>query len=249
MTEKRMPPEAELTRLADGTLPGDREAELRAEVRDAPQLAAALAEQEHAVRLLQSVDEPAPARLQARVAGHRRVAARRRRLGQALALPVATALAVLIAGVVVLVGGGAGAPTVPQTARLALSAATLPGPAVDPANPYLLGLRGAGIPFPNWGASTGYAPAGARRDRLAGRTVTTVFYRGPTGRRVGYAIVSGPPLADVRGRRVTAGAVHFTLARTGAGRLITWVQSGHTCVVASRTVTYGRLLALVGSGG
>jgi hypothetical protein len=79
---------------------------------------------------------------------------------------------------------------------------------------------------------------------VGGRKVTTVFYTGRTGKRIGYAITDGAPLSGARGTSVTRYGVRFTLQRSGPARLISWVRSGHTCVIAGRTVSYRALLAL-----
>lgn len=245
MTDQPTPPEAELTRLADGSLPADREAQLRAQVGDSGALADALAEQERAVALMRMVDEPAPASLRASVDAltdgpGARGAIRRRRRWRLLALPAATALAVIVAAVVIVVGGAGSSPTLPQATHLALSAATLPAPAVDPAHPSLLRMTADGITFANW---PGWRPVGARVDVVAGRRIVTVFYRAPNGAHVGYAIVSPPPLE--RDDEYHRGyAVSYTLGHQGAARLVTWVQDGHTCVIAGRNVTYQMLLRL-----
>jgi hypothetical protein len=258
MTDELNPAEAELAQLADGSLPEPRRAELRAQVKGSPELTAALAEQERAVMMLRALDQPAPAALRARVdeltgaggtarrplVGWRRPLVRWRR---ALLLPGATALAVVVAAVVIVAGGGSGGPTVPQTAGLALAAATLPAPAVNPADARELKLTGAGIPFPNYGGAGEWTVTGARTDRLDGRTVTTVFYSDRAGDKVGYAIASGAPLAGVPGNTVRIYGTTFTLARRGSARLITWVRSGHTCVIAGRAVSYRTLRELAGA--
>jgi hypothetical protein len=246
MTDELKAPEGELTRLADGTLPADRQADVRARIDQSPELTAALAEQERAVTMLRALDEPAPAALRARVSeltgpAPPRSAPRWRR---ALVLPGATAIAAAVAAVVILVSGGAGAPTVPAAARIALASATLPAPAVDPNQSTNLMLSAAGIPFPAWGPENGWTAAGARTDRVGGRKVTTVFYIGRTGKRIGYAITDGAPLSGARGTSVARYGVRFTLQRSGPARLISWVRSGHTCVIAGRTVSYRALLAL-----
>jgi hypothetical protein len=248
MTDNRSnPPEVELARLADGSLPADRQAELRAQVQKSPELAARLAEQERAVTLLRAFDEPAPAALHARIneltgAGsqHRRASRWRR----ALVIPGATAVAVATALVVVVLGGS-GAPTIPQTARLALAAATLPPPRADGSHAHLLRWQSAGIPFPDWGSDIGWKTTGARVDNIDGRQIKTVFYVGHHGQRIGYAIASGAPLSGVTGGSiVTRYGVPFTLARQGSSRLVTWVHAGHTCVIAGRSVSFVMLLAL-----
>lgn len=252
MSEQPHPSEAELARLADGSLPAERAAELRARVRRSPELTAALAEQERAVALMRSVDERAPESLHARVAqlamqpGATGTRPGRDRLRRALVLPGLTAVAVIAAAVIILIGGNqVGAPTVTQTAGLALSSATRPAPAVDPADPYRLKLTAGGITFPNWTDTSGFRPIGVRHDTIGGRSVTTVFY-GRDGSRVGYAIVSGRAVHDIGGAdTLTVRGVRFTLARQGTGYLITWVQSGHTCVLASHQMTPRALVRLV----
>jgi hypothetical protein len=238
-------PEGDLTRLADGTLPADREADLLAQIRQSPELTAALAEQERAVTMLRSVDEPAPAALRARLELTGTTASRRGpRWRRMLVLPGATAIAAAAAAVVILVTGGTAAPTVPVAARLALASATLPAPAVNPSESDNLTLTAAGIPFPAWGARRGWTVSGARTDKVDGRHITTVFYTGRHGGRIGYAITDGTPLSGVHGDTVTRYGVRFTLQQSGPARLITWVRSGHTCVIAGRSVSYRTLLAL-----
>jgi hypothetical protein len=247
--EDENPREAELARLADRTLPAEREAELRAEVQRSPELTARLAEQERAVTLLRALDQPAPAALHARInelTGAGRPRRRAPRWRRVLVLPGATAVAVAVALVVIVLGGST-APTVPQTARLALAAATLPAPGVDGADTSLLTLKSAGIPFPNWGldVATRWKTTGARADTVDGRQIKTVFYVGHHGERIGYAIASGAPLSGVTGgSTVMRYGVAFTLAHQGSSRLITWVRGGHTCVIAGRSVSFGTLLAL-----
>lgn len=250
------PSEAELARLADGSLPAERAAELYAQVRRSPELAAALAEQERAMTIVRSVDERAPESLHARVAqvamhgGLTGTRPGRERLRRALVVPGLTAVAVVAAAVIILIGGNqVGAPTITQTAGLALSSATLPAPDVDPTNVYRLNLTAGGITFPNWADTRGFHAVGSRRDTIGGRTVTTVFYA-RDGVRVGYAIVSGRALAGITGAsRLRVRGVRFTLARQGSGYLITWVQAGRTCVVASRQMTPRALAGLVADHG
>lgn len=276
MTDERNPPEAELARLADGSLPGPREAELRAQVKASPELTAALAEQERAVAMLRALDQPAPASLRARVeeltgagagagavadagagaggtggVGARGRPARRRlmRWPPVLVLPGVTALAVAVAAVVILAGGSTSAPTVPQAARLALASATLPAPGVDSADHDQLDVSAAGIPFPNWATTSRWTTSGARRDRVGGRTVTTVYYRDPNGTEVGYAISSGAPLAGAHGTAVRRYGATFTLQHIGGANFITWTRAGHTCVIAGNSVPYATLLRLAGADG
>lgn len=250
MTDQSQLPEAELAALADGSLPADQRAQLRARIEASPELASALTEQERAVTMLRALDEPAPAALRARVRemtdGAAQTARPRRawRWRRSLFVPVTTALAVAVAALVVLLGsGGSSAPTVPQTAHLALAAATSPAPPEDPAHSGLLRLRVGGIAFPYYGRTAGWQATGVRADTVGGRRIVTVFYMA-RGHRVGYAIVSGTPLAVSGGKVITGGGVSYRLARAGAASLITWRQGGHTCVIAGHRVSPSTLLAL-----
>ena len=250
MTDQSQLPEAELAALADGSLPADQRAQLRARIEASPELAAALGEQERAVRMLRALDEPAPAALRARVQeltdgaaptrGRRRAARWRR----SLFVPAATALAVAVAALVVLLSSsGSSAPTVSQTAHLALAAATLPAPAEDTAHRDRLRLRVGGISFPYYGRTSSWEATGARTDTVGGRRVVTVFYTAH-GHRVGYAIVSGAPIPAGGGTLVTRGDVSFWLQHVHGAQLITWRQAGHTCVIAGRRVNPRTLLSL-----
>jgi anti-sigma factor RsiW len=250
MTDQSQLPEAELAALADGSLPADRRAQLRAQIEASPELASALTEQERAVTMLRALDEPAPAALRARVRemtdGAERNAGPRRawRWRRSLFVPAATALAVAVAALIVLLGsGGSSAPTVPQTAHLALAAATAPAPAEDPAHSGQLRLRVGGIAFPYYGHSAGWEATGVRTDAIGGRRIVTVFYM-EQGHRVGYAIVSGAPLAVGGGKVIMEGGVSYRVQHTGSALLITWRQGGHTCVIAGQRVNSATLLAL-----
>lgn len=238
-----------LTRLADGTLPADEAAPLRAEIERSPQLAAELARQQRAVTMLRALDTPAPASLRARVDAAPTGAARtpRRRGRSSFWLrPSLPALVILaIAAVIALTNGAPSGPaTIPQTARLALAASTRPAPATDPSSPGRLLIANAGISFPAWRSAAGWHASGARIDSLAGRRVVTVFYTAAGGARIGYGIVSGMPLHAVSGQTVMRYGVWFTLARLDGENLITWQRSGHTCVIAGRSVGYTMLLSL-----
>jgi hypothetical protein len=251
MTDERTHPEGELTRLADGSLPADQQAELLDQIRQSPELTAALAEQKRAVTMLRALDEPAPAALRAHVdeltgatAGGSTSSRRAPRWRRAFVLPGATAIAAAVAAVVILVSGGTTPPTVPVATRFALASATLPAPAVDPNQAKNLALSAAGIPFPAWGPQKGWTADGARTDTVEGRRITTVFYKGRNGGRIGYAITNGAPLTGVHGQTVSHDGVRFTLQRSDGASVISWVRSGHTCVIAGRSVSDAALLHL-----
>jgi hypothetical protein len=246
MTDEPMFPEAELARLADGSLPAPRQSELRAMVDGSPELAGALAEQQRAVTLLRALDEPAPDSLRARLDELTRPEpgvrpALRRRF---FALPAATVLAIAVAALVIVLQGAPATPTVPQTVRFALAASTMPSPSEAGSHSDLLSLRVDGIPFPYYGRTLRWNTAGSRTDTLGGRRVVTVFYTAPGGGRVGYAIVSGSALPATAGTTVDRDGIRFTLRQVGSARLVTFLRSGHTCVIAGRWATYPTLLKL-----
>ncbi len=252
MTDEPQFPETELARLADGSLSASRQAELRAEVKRSPELARALFEQERAFAMLRSAEVTAPDSLRMRVEDLARAAAapRRRphfRFGGALPQAAALAAVAAVAALVIVLragGGAAGGPSLRQTARLALASATMPAPSEASTKTPSLDVSAAGIPFPYWERSVGWRASGARVEKLSGRRIITVFYNGPKGDRVGYAIVPGAPVPVRGGFRVTRDGVAFRLLSDGSVRLVTWLRSGHTCVIAGRAVSDRTLLRL-----
>ena len=113
-------------------------------------------------------------------------------------------------------------PPIPQTARLALAASTMPAPAQDAAHPGLLRLRVDGLAFPYYGRSAGWEATGARTDTLGGRRVLTVFYTVHGADRVGYSIVSGQPAQGQRrhgGQTAMASPTRCSGRRRAAGDL------------------------------
>jgi hypothetical protein len=183
--------------------------------------------------LLRAVEVPAPAGLtQAIVA---RNAPRRSWRVPAFALSFATACAAAV--VAFLVAGGPSAPTVVSAARVALAAPVAAAPAT-------LTATGTSIRFPNWSAR-GWPAAGVRHDSVGGRSLTTEFYRSYDAGTLGYTISSGAPLRWGAGRvrAEVSGEVYELISSDGA-RIVTWVQGGHTCILASRTASPRAMLAL-----
>ena len=201
-----------------------------------PDLDRALADQERMRALLRAVEAPAPAALHQRIAelAAPRPVRRRRRYRPALALAGGFALGIVL----VFAFGGASEP--PSAVRISTVALERPtGPA-----PRTLIAAGTTIVFPHW-SSRGWPSRGVRRDRVGGRSVTTEFYSSYPDGTVGYAIVAGTPLPwGASGRIVTRGGRRYLLARYGGAQIVTWVQDGHTCVLASRSAPAAMLLAL-----
>jgi hypothetical protein len=145
---------------------------------------------------------------------------------------------------VLLIGNAGSAPTLHQTAQVALASSTLPAPPENGRNPEALDVKVDGIPFPNWGGRTGWPAVGRRADTVGGRRIVTVFYRAHNGTRIGYAIVPGSPVAVKSGRTLTHSGERYTLFNVGRARAITWRRDGHTCVIAGRGVNDRTLVAL-----
>jgi hypothetical protein len=236
--------QAELAALADGTLPAARRAELLA--RASPAQRESLERQRAAlasVRALEVVH--APAALRGSIEGSIGAAPQRvRRRAARLRLAGAGALAAAVVLVLAFGGGGAHTPTALEATRVALEPATAASPAEDPHDRALLAISVEGLPFPYWGGARGWPTAGARTDRLDGRTITTIFYAAG-GRRIGYAIVAGTPLAlPSAGAVVDRGGVRFHVLDAAGATVVTWRAAGHTCILAARGVPAHTLLEL-----
>jgi hypothetical protein len=224
---------ADLARLADGTLPARRRAELEARVAASPHLRAGLEAQRRAVALVRGAGGEAPAGLRARLQDARRAAApraRRWRIGLGAGL-AAAATGTALALVLTLPGDVPGGPTVVQAAQVASRPPQGPAPRHLSADPSRLNVAVDGIAFPNWDYRLHWPAVGRRTDLIHGRRVTTVYYRrGP--RVVGYAIIAGkrvpPPVAT---SPVIQGHTVYRHFRAGNRTVVTWVRDGHTCVL------------------
>ncbi len=204
----------------------------------------------------------AEARL-ARVDGGERMLERQRRVGRALRLgsppaaetsgarraprwrPAAVALAgaagaVVLAVLAISLPGGA--PVVADVTRLSMLPAEAPAPAGGGTT-----LRADldGVRFPDPSRRFGWRAEGVRSDRLKGRDTRTVFYA-HTIHRIGYTIVSGPPLQTPDGAtRVRRAGVEIALYRDAAGHdVAVFERDGHTCVLAGHVMHRDTLVKL-----
>jgi anti-sigma factor RsiW len=235
---------ADLARLADGTLPPDRRAEVEARVAASPQLSSILERQGVALDALHgTADTGAPARLRAQVdrrRGARRAAGSGRTravIGGAIA-----ATAVALALILAVSGALSGDPSVGDTAALAQKPATGAAPSGVPGTPQLLRADVDDVRFPNYAAKFGWKPVGVRTDKPSGRSATTVYYA-KGSRTIAYTIVSGDPLDPPGAARVTErGGVEYRTFRHDGRTAVTWERGGHTCVLSG---TAGRPMELV----
>jgi hypothetical protein len=156
-------------------------------------------------------------------------------------------VAVAAALVIVLAGGGSSSLSVRQASALTLRAATMPAPSENPRARGALMENVDGVTFPYWTGRFGWRASGARSDAIDGRTVRTVFYTDPHGRRIGYAIVSGTPAPAAHGGVVVwrHGTPFRVLSEDGVTSVV-WLRSGRLCVMSGRGVSSSKLLALAG---
>jgi hypothetical protein len=207
---------------------------------------------------VRSIDARAPAELHRRVGllisahaqdpDRRAVPARagRSSLGLGLAGALAVAGVVAVALAIGLSGSSGGAPTLTlrQASALTLSAPTAPAPAESQSDGAHLTAAVDGVPFPYWEDHFGWRSTGTRSARIAGRSVTTVFYENG-GRRLGYAIVAGTPAPRLGGGTVAWRAgVPYRLISNGEAHIISWLRDGHLCVLSARGVDSATLLRL-----
>jgi anti-sigma factor RsiW len=241
-TRKSEPREEELAALADGSLPPERRPEVEAMIARSPELALRLEEQRRAVDLVRGAAATieAPAGLRTRVERDRPArtarAPRTRRRVWAAGLAGAAVAAVALALVLTLPGNVPGAPSVAEAAVLTTRPPTEPAPPPKPGTPTLLARAVDGVPYPNWTAKFGWKAVGSRVDTLDGRRATTVYYA-KNGRRIGYTIFAGSPLD------VPEDAVHVVREGTDLSLLtvdgrpvVTWLRSGHTCILSGADV-------------
>jgi anti-sigma factor RsiW len=241
---------ADLARLADGTLPADRRAEVEARVAASPRLSSIVARQGIALEALRGTTEiGAPARLRADVERRRGAVRERRGGGRRLAIgrslaAVAAVAAVGLALILVLPSGFSGGPSVADAASLAEKPPTQPAPRAVPGTPALLRAEVDDVPFPNYAAKFGWKSAGAREDDPSGREATTVHYR-KGARTIQYTIVSGDALDPPSDARTTTRAgVEYRSFRHDGRTVVTWERDGHTCVLSAKAVRPAELLAL-----
>ena len=237
---------AELSALADGTLPADRRAQVEARIAASPELRELFERQRRAVLAAQTLaagEVPEP--LRTAVEAHRRAVgshARSRRLVPRIALAGAAAAAAAAIAAILLTGGP-GAPTVADAARLATQAPTGPAPpsAGKPGTRLAIGVEG--VPFPDLARFAGWEAEGVRRGRIDGREATVVFYR-RDGRRLGYVIVAGAGLDRPKETQTTSiRRVEYQTLRLDGRLAVTWRRGGHTCVLLGQA-TRGELLKL-----
>jgi hypothetical protein len=239
------PSERDLAALADGSLSPEERMRVERAVAASPELQSELRLQQRALQAVGvTASERAPASLRAQVARAAEAPPRRSRPFRVLAGTGVAAVAATVALVIVLVGGPAGSPTVADASAFGARTPVSPVSKAADGSPTLGVPRVAGLRFPDWQDHFGWRPVGARKDRLDGRTTATVFYR--HGRQlIAYTIVDGRPLGvgSPSSTKLRDGVVLRALG-VGPRRVVTWVRSGHTCVLSATTTDTATLLKL-----
>lgn len=166
-------------------------------------------------------------------------------LGPRLAAGGAIAAVVVALAIVVGLSGGSSTLSVRDASALTLRQATGGPPAESSSDRRELTAAVDGVSFPYWGGHFGWRSTGSRTDHLDGRTVTTIFYANPRGRRVGYAIVAGTAPAQMSGGVVSMrDGTPYRLLTVNGTAVVSWLRAGHLCVVSGRGVDGATLLAL-----
>ena len=246
---------AELSALADGTLPAERRAAVEARVAASPELQELLERQRQSVAATSLLaDDPMPDSLRAGLRPDEQAAPRRQRgrAGWRLApgLALGTAVAAVVVALVVALSGGPGGPSVADAARFAALPPNGPAPARALGSHTQLAVGVEGVTFPDFLRSHGWRATGVRRGQVGERDATAVFYaKGP--RRVVYVIVAGSALPQPSGAtRSTLGGVDYRSLEIEGRPAVTWRRGGRTCVLIGQAspAELIRLAAWQGNG-
>jgi hypothetical protein len=234
---------AELTALADGSLPAARREDVKRQIEASDELRVLFGREQRAVEMLRRAREQdrAPDSLRQRIAARRPTATQRvawRPVVPGLGLAAAVAILVVILSAT---SGPSGGPSVAQAAAVAARGPVAAAPGPDPTHPmYALAQTVGELYFPNWQRPFGAKATGVRSDRVGGRKAVTVYYS-LAGRDIAYTIVASPALRQPRARAVRVGSIQVRALKLGARTTITWRRDGHTCILASRNISVRRL--------
>jgi hypothetical protein len=177
----------------------------------------------------------------------RRVAAPARAYGLRPRLTALGAIAAAVIAFAIVIGTSGSSPTlsVHDAAASTLRTATSGPPPESASHHAELAASVDGVTFPYWGAHFNWRATGKRTDTIDGRQVTTVFYAGSQGRRVGYAIVGGSARTQLSGGVVSRrDGVPYRLLTVNGVPVVAWMREGHLCVVSGRGVAGATLLRL-----
>jgi hypothetical protein len=232
----------DLSALADGSLDPRRRQAVERWIADSPHRRSLYERERATVEMLRdAAAEHAPARLRMQVVSLRAGRAARARRARGYAALTGALAAAAAALTLLLPGGTPGSPSVSEAAQLALRGPTTRAPVPDPTDPRIkLDQRLEGLYFPNWSGTLGWRPVGARRDRLDGRPVVTVYYE-RQGLSVAYTIVGAPALAHPAAPVTQLARVALQVLGVRGRTVVTWRRADHTCVLSASAVPVGML--------
>ncbi|HEY7257165.1 MAG TPA: hypothetical protein VH476_10845 [Solirubrobacterales bacterium] len=237
---------AELSALADGTLPAERRPAVEARVAASPELQELLERQRRALAATSLLaDDPVPDSLRGGADRQSETRPARPRLGRRLApgLALGTAVAAVVAVLLVSLTGGPAGPSVADAARFAELPPNGPAPPSAGGSRTELAIGVEGVAFPDLLRSYGWRATGVRHGEVGGRDATAVFYA-KGSRRIVYVIVSGSGLPKPSGgSRSTLGGVEYRLLSLEGRPAVTWRRGGHTCVLIGQA-SHAELLRL-----
>jgi anti-sigma factor RsiW len=229
---------ADLSALADGTLPADRRAEVERRVAASPELQGLLERQRAALAAIARLPtEEVPASLHAAIEARAHAHGgkhRRWSMPRFAFVSVAAVIAAIVAAVVLT--GGPAAPTIADAARLATRAPNASPPPPAGTAGTRLALRVDGVSFPDLTRFAGWRAVGVRRARIDSRDATVVYYR-KDGRSLGYVIVSGTGLARPQTNATVIRGKPYQALRLDGQLAVTWRRAGHTCVLLGRATS------------
>jgi hypothetical protein len=159
----------------------------------------------------------------------------------------AAALASVIVALVLATSGGTASLSLRSAAAPTLLASTTPAPR-ERDHSHFLAAAVDGVRFPYWEESFGWRSTGARHDTFRGRPVTTVFYRRGHS-TIGYAIYSGVPSSRPSGGVVRwQNGTAYDVTSDGGTAIISWLHSGHLCVMSGHYASAAALMRLASWG-
>jgi hypothetical protein len=102
--------------------------------------------------------------------------------------------------------------------------------------------------FPNWATKFDWRAVGSRTDRLGGHTAVTVYYQ-REGVRIAYTIVSRPALDQPAAHRSMLNGTALRTLTLNGRLVVTWRESGETCVLSGTGITVAELQRLAAWSG
>ena len=188
-----------------------------------------------------AVNERAPVGLRLEIDAMSARSARRRRPPRWAMIPAAGVLAaIILALVLILPGGTPGGPTVAQAATLSAqrfaywTSQATPPKAISPTAEQSQGIVYTGFARVRYPTALGqWTYQSARDATLDGQRVLIVYYR-HSGQGIAYVVTARPLLRDQK--------TGFTSPQVTGLTVVSWQESGHSCLLVSTQVARATLL-------